>query len=121
MSSLLLSVTKVGILSAVFIGMEHVFTLLYVNVSHFKLLFLLDTLDFSAPTAHIPNPLDCRQMPGLVTSSQIYVQTDGNGDTDIPPTSSPVLTPRKLCSFPRWCQWLMTQGFILITSQICVI
>lgn len=119
--SSLLSVTKVGILSAVFIGMEHVFTLLYVNVSHFKLLFLLDTLDFSAPTAHIPNPLDCRQMTGLVTSSLIYVKTDGSGDTDIPPASSPVLTPRKLCSFPRWCQWLMTQGFILITSQICVI
>lgn len=26
----------------------------------FKLLFLLDTLGFSAQTAHIQNPLDCR-------------------------------------------------------------
>lgn len=121
MSSLFLSVTKGGILSAVFIGTEHVFILLYVNVSHFKLLFLMDTLDFSAPTAHIPNPLDCRQMTGLPTSSQIYVKTDGIGDPDIPPASSPVLPPRKLCSFPRNCQWLMIQGFILITSQICVI
>lgn len=60
MSSLLLSVTKGGILSAVFIGTGHVFTLLYVNVSHFKLLFLLDVLDFSAQTAHVQNPLDRR-------------------------------------------------------------
>ena len=101
MSSLFLSVTKGGILSVVFIGMEHVFTLLCVNVSHFKLLFLLDTLDFSAPTAHIPNLLDCRQMTGLATSSQIYVKTDGIRDPDIPPASSPVLTPRKLFSSPR--------------------
>lgn len=60
MSSLLLSVTKGGILSAVFIGTEFVFAPLYVNASHFKLLFSLDTLGFSAQIAYIPNPLDCR-------------------------------------------------------------
>lgn len=60
MSSRFFSVTKGRILSAVFIGTEHVFTPLYVSASHFKLLFLLDTLGFSAPTAHIQNPLDCR-------------------------------------------------------------
>ena len=60
MSSLFLSVTKGGILSAVFIGTEFVFTPLYVNASHFKFLFSLDTLGFSAQIAHIQNPLDCR-------------------------------------------------------------
>lgn len=55
MSSLFLSVTKGGILSAVFIGTEHVFTLLYVNVSHFKLLFLLDT-GFFSPNCTCPKP-----------------------------------------------------------------
>lgn len=60
MSSLFLGVTRGGILSAVFIGTEYVFTLLHVNVSHFRLLFLLDTLDFSAQIANLPNPLDCR-------------------------------------------------------------
>lgn len=60
MSSLLLNVTKRRIFSAVFIGTEYVFTLLCVSVSHFKLLFLLDTSTFSAQTAHIPNPLAYR-------------------------------------------------------------
>lgn len=60
MSSLFPSVTKGGVLPAVFIGTEHVFTLLDVNAFHFKLLFLLDTLEFSAQSTHIQNPLDRR-------------------------------------------------------------
>lgn len=47
---------KRGNFSAVFIGTEHVFTLLDVSVSHFKLLFLLDTLDCFSPNCTYPKP-----------------------------------------------------------------